>query len=193
VHARGPVASLPLDDPAWLPRIARALPRAVPADMAVREVAGEPAGFHARFSATGRHYAYRLLLTPDPLRRRQHWLVREPLDLRAMRAAAALLPGQHDCTSFCVAASSEPGRMVCRIRRAELVQEGGTDALTLHVEADRFVHSMVRSIMGTLVEVGRGRRTPESISTILLARDRRAAGMTAPPHGLCLERVDYAR
>ena len=134
-------------------------------DMAVLEVAGEPAGFHARFSATARHYAYRMLLAPDPLRRRDHWLVHGPLDVAAMSAAAALLLGEHDCTSFCVARSHEPGRMLCRIQRAELVHEPASAALTLHIAADRFVHSMVRSIAGTLVEVGRGRRTPGSIST----------------------------
>jgi tRNA pseudouridine38-40 synthase len=160
--------------------------------MAVLEVTPAPADFHARFSASARHYVYRLSLRHDPFRRREHWWVREPVDVAAMREAVVRLVGDHDCTSFCVTASVDPGRMLCRIRRAELLADPAAHTLELHLEADRFVHSMVRTVAGTLVEVGKGRRTPESISAILLARDRRAAGMTAPPHGLCLERVEYA-
>lgn len=193
VHARGQVASVPLNEAESLGRVARALPHLLPDDMAVLEVTAAAPDFHARFSATGRHYVYRMLLRPDPLRRRDHWWVRQPVDVAPMREAAALLLGDHDCSSFCVTASIDPGRMLCRIRRAELLPGPAGDSIELHLEADRFVHSMVRTVAGTLVEIGRGRRTSASISAILLARDRRAAGMTAPPHGLCLERVEYAR
>ncbi len=191
VHARGQVASAPVAGHKSVERLARALRRLLPEDVVALEVGGEPEGFHARFSARARHYAYRMLLRPDPLRRRDHLLVRGHLDVAAMREAAATLVGDHDCASFCVATSAEQGKTVCRIRRSELVAEPSGDALTYQIAADRFLHSMVRSIVGTLLEIGRGRRAAGSISAILQARDRRAAGVTAAALGLCLERVEY--
>jgi tRNA pseudouridine38-40 synthase len=192
VHARGQVASVPLAGAQQLSLLARALPRLVPADMAVLEVAARAPGFHARFSATARRYTYRMLEVADPLRRRDHWRVRPGLNWPAMQSAAPLLVGDHDCTSFCRAASAEPGRMRCVVRNSELSRGALPGSWEYTVEADRFVHSMVRTIVGTLLEIGAGRRAPESISDILAARDRRAAGATAPPHGLCLEQVEYA-
>jgi tRNA pseudouridine38-40 synthase len=189
VHARGQVCSVPLGRRELLARLRTALPRMVPTDIAVHEIGEEAASFHARFSATGRRYSYRLLLRPDPFLRRDHWILRGPLDVDRMIEACVSLRGPHDCTSFCRAESVEEGRMVCRIESARLDLCDG--AIVFEIHADRFVHSMVRTIVGTLVEIGRGRKRPDAFGNILAARDRRAAGPTAPPHGLCLEEVLY--
>ena len=189
VHARGQVCSVPVADEAALARLQRALPRMMPPDVAIAAVEAAPGDFHARFGATGRVYTYRFTTERDPFRRRDHLLVEGPIDRDAMVAACRPLIGDHDATSLCRTASLEPGRTLCRIRRAELVWEGTTGRFT--IEADRFLHSTVRIVVGTLLEVGRGRRPVSTFEDVLAARDRRAAGATAPAHGLCLERVHY--
>jgi tRNA pseudouridine38-40 synthase len=190
VHARGQVSSVPLPEEALVVRLRRALPRMLPSDILLREIRLEPSGFHARHSARGRRYRYSMLRAPDPFRRRTHWLVQGDLDVDAMRQACTHLLGEHCFESFCVAASVEKGRTVCRVQNAEI--ESDHEQLQFHIAADRFLHSMVRTIVGTLVEVGRGRRAPEDMETILRARRRSAAGPTAPPHGLSLEEVHYS-
>lgn len=189
VHARGQVSTVPVSDAAGVDRIAQALPRMLPDDIAVREISCEPPDFHARFSARGRRYTYRILRGRDPLRRHDHLLHPGALDVDAMRASLASLLGLHDCTSFCRAASVDPGRMGCEIREARLEERG--EALVFRIAADRFVHSMVRTVVGTLLEIGRGRRAPDAFGPILAARDRSAAGQTAPAHGLSLDHVEY--
>lgn len=189
VHARGQVSSVVLPDQAALERVQKALPRMVPADMAIRSVRAEAPDFHARFGACGRVYRYRFTTERDPFLRRDHLLVSARLDRVAMEQACVPLIGDHDATSLCRTASLEPGRTRCRIRRAELVWEGPTGVFT--IEADRFLHSTVRIVVGTLLEVGRGQRPVDTFSNVLAARDRRAAGATAPAHGLCLEQVHY--
>lgn len=189
VHARGQVSSLVLPDADAFERVQRALPRIVPSDMAVRSIGIAPHGFHARYSATGRVYSYRFTTERDPFLRRDHLLVDARLDRAAMNAACSTLVGEHDATSLCRTASLEPGRTLCRIRRAELSWEGPVGEFV--IEADRFLHSTVRIVVGTLLEVGRGLRPVDTFVSVLAALDRRAAGATAPAHGLCLERVLY--
>jgi tRNA pseudouridine38-40 synthase len=191
VHAQGQVSSVPLPDEALVGRLRRALPRMLPADILLREIGVEPLGFHARHSARGRRYRYSMLRLPDPFRRRTRWLVQGQLDVDAMRRACTYLLGEHDFESFCVSASVEEGKTACRVQRAEIEVEG--EQLHLHIAADRFLHSMVRTIVGTLIDVGRGRRTPEDMEQIILARRRSAAGPTAPPLGLSLEEVHYSK
>ncbi len=189
VHARGQVASFPLSDPALFERIERALPRMVPADMAIRRCRLVPPGFHARHSARGRRYRYSIIRERNPFLRHTHLLVTAPLDVPAMEEAARALLGEHDFSSFCKASSREEGKTRCRVDRVQWLSDG--PELVLEIRADRFLHSMVRVIVGTLLEIGRGRRPPEAIRSILEARSRQAAGRTAPAHGLCLEEVDY--
>lgn len=189
VHARGQVTSVPVEHVDLVRRIARALPRMMPSDIGIVSVVEAPPGFHARHSATGRRYVYRVAFRYDPMRRLDHLLVRGELDLDAMRAAAAELLGEHDCTSFCRPSSLEPGRTRCVIRMSELREE--EDTLIFDIAADRFLHSMVRVIVGTLLEIGRGRRPASAFGDIIAARHRDAAGATAPAHGLCLEEVEY--
>ena len=189
VHARGQVASVRLSTSAQLERLRRALPALMPEDIQILAVEAAAADFHARHSARGRHYSYRVLTRRDPLRRRDHWCVERALDPERMRRACASLLGRRDCTSLSVASSLEAGRAECEIRRADLDIEG--DALVFRIAADRFLHSMVRTIVGTLVEIGYGRRGEDAFAAILAGCDRRLAGATAPAHGLCLDAVDF--
>jgi tRNA pseudouridine38-40 synthase len=163
----------------------------VPQDIAVRRVLLVDPDFHARHSARGRVYRYRMMLQHDPLLRRTHYFIPHQLELEKMKSAAQDLLGDHDYTSFCKASSVVESKTRCEVRRAELVCEGS--AIVFTIEADRFLHSMVRTIVGTLVEIGRGIRPVDAIPEILHARRREQAGHLAPAQGLCLEAVKYAR
>ena len=152
-------------------------------------------GFNARHSAIAREYRYHLVPGPvPPLFSASHaWWVKATLDVGAMREAASHLVGEHDFRTFCVTASAEGRRTVRRIERIEITPEVvfGEHALVVRVVGNAFLHSMVRVIVGSLVEVGRRRRSPEWMAEALTARDRAAAGPTAPAHGLVLWHVTY--
>ena len=192
VHATGQVVHLDLAKALPPARLTAALNHHLrPWPVAVLAAEPVPAEFHARFSAIGRAYRYTILnrRAPPVLDRGRVWHVPAVLDPDAMRAAAAMLVGRHDFTSFratgCQAAS--PVKTLDRLA-VETLPDG---RIVIGAEARSFLHHQVRNIVGTLVEIGRGRRGPEAIAAILAARDRRAAGPTAPPEGLCLVRVDY--
>jgi tRNA pseudouridine38-40 synthase len=187
VHARGQVASLlpPRELPlkAWTVGLNGLLPPEISCVRA--EVA--PDGFDARRWARGKRYQYSLLQTRvrSPLRRGRVWEIRRPLDLAAMRAAAAQLIGRHDFSSL-RAANCHARTTVREIRRLDI-----SDNLVITVEATAFLKHMVRNIVGTLVSVGHGARSPESMVALLASGDRTLAGVTAPPHGLVLDEVFY--
>ena len=188
VHARGQVASF--ESATTLP--ASALPpllaRALPGDVRVRAAAEAPAGFHARHSARGRRYRYRLLDRDDVLDGRFAWWPRHAPDRERLAAASAPLVGAHDCTSF-RAAGSSPADPVCRIETA--CWSAADAGPVLDIAADHFLYHMVRNVVGTVLDAA---RTPDPAATmraVLAARDRAAAGRTAPPHGLSLEHVVY--
>lgn len=144
--------------------------------------------FDARFSASGRRYCYRLSEgAPDPLIRRAVLATRGPLDLDAMNAGAALLLGEHDFLSYC--RPREGATTIRTLTRFEFARAG--DTIECRVEADAFCHSMVRSLVGAALEVGRGARAPEWMGELLAARSRSAAAPIAPAHGLSLDGVDY--
>lgn len=191
VHAQGQVASVRLPG-TWEPGAVRAyLNRYLPEDIAVIGV--EPAGerFHARLNAVGKTYRYAIRLgdAPDVFRRKYQLRVEETLDLAAMERAAAALTGRHDYRSFCSNRRFKKStvRTVDAIR---IVRRGDDLDLTFH--GDGFLYHMVRILTGTLLEVGTGKRAPEEMAAILAARDRSAAGPTAPPQGLTLVEVEYA-
>ncbi len=191
VHALGQVASFPEESPLPLRAYMQGMNALLPADVAVRGATLEPEGFDARRSARGKRYRYRILCGPTraPLSRLHTWQLFRPLDLGAMRAAAAPLLGVHDFAAF-QAAGCEARHAVREVRRLDLLSsEGGEIALV--IEATAFVRHMVRNIAGTLVEVGLGRRSPASVAEVLASRDRTRAGRTAPPQGLALEEVFY--
>jgi tRNA pseudouridine38-40 synthase len=156
---------------------------------AVRRV---PDSFDARFSARSRGYRYRLVdaAAADPIRRADRWHVGEPLDVGAMRRGVRPLVGEHDFASFCRRA---PGRSTVRRLTLATVSRPAPGRVDVRLEGGAFCHQQVRSIVGCLVEVGRGRRPAAWIAEVLAARDRAAAARVAPPQGLTLERVGYGR
>ena len=175
----------------WL----RAMDALLPRDIAVGAVYHAVPGFSARFDAEARRYVYRIADRPDrPVLTRPHvWWHRTPLDEDAMRAGAAHLIGERDFKSFCKVASAE-GKSTCRNVMAVSLErsvELGEEVLAFRITGNAFLHSMVRTIMGTLVEVGCHRRPPEWVAEVVTARDRRAAGPTAPASGLVFEDVRY--
>ena len=188
VHATGQVVHFRTDSDLVVDRLKKGLNGVLPPDVRVLEAAQVADDFHARFSAVGRRYVYRITRRPSALRRHHAWHVAYPLDVGAMRRASAALVGRHDFTSFCQAASSADGTM-CEVRELDWIEEG--DELRLRIEANRFLHHMVRTIVGTAVDIGRGRWPEQVMAEMLEAKDRRAAGANAPAHGLCLEAVRY--
>jgi tRNA pseudouridine38-40 synthase len=160
----------------------------MPEDIRIRRAEDADAAFHARFSATARRYSYYMRTEPTAIWRRFAHVVTFPLDLEAMRSAAGRLIGEKDFTSFTPIRSNDVPT-VCDLK--DIAVESKDDVVSISVCADHFLHNMVRVIVGTLIEVGRGRMAPEHIDTILCKRDRRAAGPTAPPNGLFLVAVEY--
>jgi tRNA pseudouridine38-40 synthase len=190
VHAEGQVASASVDTRLAPETLQRALNAILPRDVAVRELAQVDAAFHARRDAQSKLYAYRIwnATTRSPLRERRALWVSARLDVPAMREAAGALVGTRDFASF-QAAGSSPGPTVRTLDQVALEAEGAE--LCCCFEARGFLRHMVRTLVGTLLDVGRGRRSPDSIAALLAARDRSQAGPTAPAHGLTLVRVSY--
>ena len=149
----------------------------------------------ARFDAISREYRYRLVVgsVPPLFLACRAWHVTGELDVAAMRAGLECLVGEHDFRSFCTAESAEGKRTVRRIDSIEIFAEEqlGEESLVVRIVGNAFLHSMVRIIIGTLVEVGQGRKSPEWVAEALAAQAREAAGPTAPPHGLTLWAVEY--
>lgn len=191
VHALGQVVSFFEREPLPLKAYLQGMNALLPEDVAVRSATLEPEGFDARRSASGKRYRYRIENGPTraPLSRRQAWQVFRPLDVGAMRQAAAGLVGRHDFASF-QASDCACAHAVRSLTRCDVEGEGG-GRVDLVVEATAFVKHMVRNLTGTLVEVGLGKRAPDSMAGLLFARDRKLAGPTAPPQGLRLEEVFY--
>ncbi len=196
VHALGQVVSFSTASALAPDAVQKALNAVLPEDMAVLAVAEAPKGFHAIHDAVRKRYRYVVHDGPvrEVFRRRFAWHVRRRLDAEAMHRAAQALAGTHDFRSF-ESAWPQRNSSVRTIFEIGVVRGvGGTeeDFVVLEVEADGFLYNMVRAIVGTLVEVGRGVRSETWPCEVLAALDRSAAGMTAPPEGLCLVRVDYA-
>ena len=192
VHAWGQVVTLDASAAADLERLQRSVNKMLAPHVAVRQADWAPPGFDARRSALSRTYRYTLLCGkwPDPFLAATVWHVGTALDVRGMQAASDPLLGEHDFSSFCHAPRGRPGPLVRRVLRAEW-SELGRDLLQFEIEASSFCHQMVRSVVGTLVDVGLGRRQAGQMMSVLLARDRAAAGPLAPPTGLCLWEVTY--
>lgn len=170
--------------------VARALNAALPRDIRVLECEEAAPTFDARRAATGKRYGYLLQNRPvaAPLLLRYAWHVSVALDVETMRRAVLPLHGRHDFGAFCAAAGRHHAP-TCVIRALHVLRR--RDRIVVFISADRFLHHMVRNIVGSVVEVGRGARSPAWLGEVLASRDRRRAGPTAPAHGLTLVRVMY--
>ena len=190
VHALGQAANFFCEAAPDLYRLQRALNALTPADISIIDVELMPESFDARRSGRSRVYEYVVLNrpTPSPFYVNRAWHVHEPLDLGSMREAIRCLEGEHDFSSF-RASGCDAVQPVRKIYRATIEQRGAL--LVFTIEATAFLRHMVRNILGTLVEVGRGLRTPQAFADLLQARNRNLAGPTAPACGLFLKEVKY--
>jgi tRNA pseudouridine38-40 synthase len=190
VHAHGQVASFRMDrdwpESNWM----RSLNAVLPKDIVVRSSTLMDDHFHAQHDARGKLYTYRLLYRParPTIDRAFVWHIYKALDETAMQQAATTLIGSQDFSSF-EGSLTDNKNPICHLQRLAVIRHD--DQIFIEAYADRFLKHMVRAMVGTLVEVGLGKRAPDSLTEVLRARDRSAAGQTAPPHGLCLMRVDY--
>jgi tRNA pseudouridine38-40 synthase len=203
VHALGQVATFSLNRTIPCDALARALNSTLPLDVRVRSVEEAPATFHARFGAHTKAYRYRVWNgeVMSPFERRYAWHVLGQLDVDAMLAAAQLVEGRHDFAAFQATRSAitKTERVVCVSTLAATEVAGDTEEHTpsrlivYEIAGNGFLRHMVRTIVGTLVEVGRGRQRPEWVAEVIASRDRTRAGPTAPAAGLFLVRVEYGR
>ena len=191
VHARGQVVNFYSSTTLSVQAVQKGLNALLPHDMAVLIAEEVSHAFHARFSATRKTYEYLILNREirSALDRRFAWHIRQPLSLTSMSSCLPMIHGVHDFTAF-MAAGSSVKSTIRHLYRADL-QQIGDSHLKFIFEANGFLRHMVRNLVGTLVEVGREKKTPEDFQNILTGGDRRRAGMTAPAHGLYLVTVNY--
>jgi tRNA pseudouridine38-40 synthase len=190
VHARGQVASFRTERSIPLHGFRRGLNSMLPDSIAIREATEVGEDFHARFSATGKHYRYTILARPDRSPRWRHhaWHNPDPLDPAAMQKAAAVLVGRHDFAGF-RAAGCAAKTTIRHLESIDISTPG--DRVIVDVRGNAFLRNMVRILVGTLTEVGEGRRSVAQVAEILTTKDRTQAGITAPAHGLELMEVRY--
>jgi tRNA pseudouridine38-40 synthase len=200
VHALAQVASVALESPIPAPNLLRALNRTLPAAIRVLQASHAPSNFHARHSAIAKQYEYRIYrgeICPPELARYVYDLA-WPLDIAAMQQAAPLVLGMHDFSSFAAVDPDRTARMAAdpdidnvRTLTHSYWQEEG-DLLIYTVRGNGFLHHMVRNLVGTFREIGRGQRSAADLPALIASRNRMAAGATAPARGLFLHSVSYA-
>jgi tRNA pseudouridine38-40 synthase len=193
VHALAQVAHFTTDLPVDIPKTALSLNSLLPTDIRILLLEETDLTFHARFSALSKTYHYRLHLdpTPDPFKQRYAYRVPHPVDLSLLKTTATQLIGTHDFTSFANEASrgSAAKDAVRTLYRLDVIEEEG--GVRLEFEGDGFLYKMVRTIVGTLLDICAGKIDKDYLSALLNAKDRKLAGTTAPPHGLYLVSVKY--
>ncbi|HVN48933.1 MAG TPA: tRNA pseudouridine(38-40) synthase TruA [Bacteroidota bacterium] len=188
VHARGQVATMFMEKNIHIERLAKQLTAVLPHDVVVKNAALASGDFHARHSAKARRYRYRISSAPIAIERNYCWQVRSNLDLAAMRECATEILGEHDFQSFCKTIS-EADHYRCNVYSAQWIE--AARMLEFEITANRFLHGMVRALVGTMVNVGRGHTPLQNFQFILDAKDRAQAGMSAPARGLFLEEIVY--
>ncbi|MGH9179354.1 MAG: tRNA pseudouridine(38-40) synthase TruA [Acidimicrobiales bacterium] len=196
VHAWGQVVHFDTPSQVDAAALQRSINKLLSPAVVVRSVGEAPPGFDARRSAVGRRYRYTVLNrpVPDPFLAATSWHVEDPLDIRAMALACDPLIGEHDWSSFCRRPPDDPATgatSLVRVVRETGWSDLGDGRLRFEIEASAFCHQMVRSLVGTLVAVGRGRFKAGDVAAILRAKDRKRSAEPAPPQGLCLWEVTY--
>lgn len=197
VHGWGQVLSGDLPGDTDLDDLARRVNKLCAPEISIREATWAPPDFDARFSATSRLYRYHVWNdpAPNPLLAGTSWHVSQPLDLEAMQAALPALHGEHDFSSFCrkpkVPDPYPPPSLIRILHALSWTAIDESPLLRFEIKGSAFCHQMVRSLVGTTVEIGLGRIDPVTMPEILAAKDRAAAGAVAPPTGLVLWRVGY--
>ena len=191
VHAEGQVASFESDTQIEPEALLKGLNSLLAEDIIIKACEYASASFHARYDVKSKVYCYKILNRPTPaaIGRQYSWFIRKPLNQDAMRAAIAHIIGRHNYKSF--EGTGSPRQHTTRqVYSAELIEHKG-GLLLFHIEADGFLRYMVRNIVGTLVDVGMQKLTPDDFKRILDAKDRSQASATAPAHGLTLIEVKY--
>lgn len=190
VHALGNVVAFDTESPIPAENWRPALNSFLPQDIRVMNSCEAAADFHPRFDAHSKRYEYRIAMGPvvNPLRCRYVCGVHEELDLAAMQKGAEAFVGEHDFSSFCSAGAQTESK-VRNVTKCEVYRDGGE--IVIGVEGDGFLYNMIRILAGTLIDMGRGAKSPESMGRILESRDRTQAGPTAPPEGLTLIKILY--
>lgn len=188
VHALGQVANFTTEKPYDSDTICNALNAQLPDDIHIRAAEDAVPSFHARFDATSRIYTYRIVSSFSVFQSRYAWFCKYQPDVPRMNDACSMLTGEVDCTSFAIA-KSQKENMNMHIRRCGFAEHNG--GLQFSIEANRFLHKSVRTIVGTLLLIGRGKINRDEFASIVEARDRSKAGETAPAHGLYLSEVKY--
>lgn len=190
VHARGQSANFFTERNIALEKIPPGLNTYLPKDIKVYKAIERPIEFHSRYHAKGKRYTYHILNNPYgcALEYKRSWHITKKLDLEEMIKANEHIIGTHDFSAFRVTGSGVKSP-IRTIKSSKLIKEG--DKIILDIEGDGFLYKMVRSIVGTLVEVGRGRFDQEDMPRIMESKDRKNGGKTAPPEGLYLEKIYY--
>lgn len=190
VHAMGNVAVFDTDTTIPAEKIAVALNQRLPEDIVIVKSEEVHPDFHPRYCDCSKTYEYHIINTriPNPTKRLTNYFVSYILDIDKMRKAASYLVGEHDFVSFCNVRTDVDSTVRC-ITELEILKCG--EEITIRITGNGFLYNMVRIIVGTLIRVGRGFYEPEKVKEILEAKDRKAAGVTAPAHGLMLIRIEY--
>lgn len=190
VHAKAQVVNFFTHSKISLPKLKLALNGILPEDIKVIRIKNEALNFHSRFSAKSKLYRYTILNRDysSPLLRNTVYFYPHPLDVKLMRKEASVLLGKHNFRAF-QASQGKEKNPVKIIKKIDISQKD--NFIYIDIEADGFLYNMVRNIVGTLIEIGRGRFAEGSLKKILRLKDRRLAGQTAPASGLCLLKVRY--
>lgn len=190
VHAMGNVAVFDTETTIPAEKLAVALNQRLPEDIVITKSEEVPLDFHPRYCDCSKTYEYHIINTriPVPTKRLTNYFVSYVLDIEKMREAASYLVGEHDFASFCNV-RTDVENTVRTITSLEILTEG--NEITVRITGNGFLYNMVRIIVGTLIRVGRGFYEPEKVKEILAAKDRKAAGVTAPAHGLMLMEINY--
>ena len=190
VHAMGNVAVFDTETTIPADKIGVALNQRLPDDIVITKSEEVPLDFHPRYCNCSKTYEYHIINTriPIPTKRLTNYFVSYVLDIDKMRQAASYLVGEHDFVSFCNV-RTDVENTVRTITALDIIENG--NEITIRITGNGFLYNMVRIIVGTLIRVGRGFYTPEKVKEILEAKDRKAAGVTAPAHGLMLMNIEY--